>query len=181
MENLTNDTPPKKGFWTPLRTVRFPPPSGVSALFFPYKNPRQSRPKALLEGSGNFREGAFSATFSSPHTFCTPPYHGNAVFIWYFGILGGFSGLYCMHLPTGIPEVPRGSDGTQRLCCPGIPSAGCPDVPASPGSVRGVNPSHLRPVILKPVGRIFEISDSNPIQGKCGKCGRPSHPRKTRV
>ena len=33
------------------------------------------------------------------------------------------------------------------------------------------------PVILKPVGRIFEISDSNPIQRKCGKCGRLSHPR----
>ena len=76
VENLTNDTPPKKGFWTPPRTVRFPPPSGVSALFFLYKNPRQSRPKALLEGSKNFRESAFSGTFSSPHTFCTPPYHG---------------------------------------------------------------------------------------------------------
>ena len=76
VENLTNDTPPKKGFWTPPRTVRFPPPSGVSALFFLYKNPRQSRPEALLEGSKNFRESAFSGTFSSPHTFCTPPYHG---------------------------------------------------------------------------------------------------------
>ena len=51
-------------------------PSGVSALFFLYKNPRQSRPKAFLEGSKNFRESAFSGTFSSPHTFCTPPYHG---------------------------------------------------------------------------------------------------------
>ena len=76
MENLTNDTPPKKGFWTPPRTVRFPPPSGVSTLFFLYKNPRQSRPEALLEGSKYFRESAFSGTFSSPHTFCTPPYHG---------------------------------------------------------------------------------------------------------
>ena len=75
VENLTNDTPPKKGFWTPPPTVRFPPPSGVSALFFLYKNPRQSRPEALFEGSKNFRESAFSGTFSSPHTFCTPPYH----------------------------------------------------------------------------------------------------------
>ena len=75
MENLTNDTPPKKGFSTPPRTVRFPPPSAVSALNFLYKNPRQSRPEALLEGSKNFRESAFSGTFSSPHTFCTPPYH----------------------------------------------------------------------------------------------------------
>ena len=76
VENLTNDTPPEKGFGPPPRTVRFPPPSGVSALFFLYKNPRQGRPEALLEGSKNFREGAFSGTFSSPHTFCTPPYHG---------------------------------------------------------------------------------------------------------
>ena len=42
-------------------------------------------------------------------------------------------------------------------------------------------PSHLRPVILKPVGRIFEISDSNTMQRKCGICGRPCHARKTRV
>ena len=75
MENLTNGTPPKKGFWTPPRTVRSPPPSGVSALFFLYKNPRQSRPEALLEGSKISRGSAFSGTFSSPHTFCTPPYH----------------------------------------------------------------------------------------------------------
>ena len=75
-ENLTNDTPPKKGFWTPPRTVRFPPPSDVSAVFFLYKNPRKSRPEALLEGSKNFRESVFSGTLSSAHTFCTPPYHG---------------------------------------------------------------------------------------------------------
>ena len=42
------------------------------------------------------------------------------------------------------------------------------------------NPGHLNSVILKPVGRIFEISDSKPIQGKCGKCGRPSHTRKNK-
>ena len=59
MENLTNDTPPKR-----------------ESLFFLYKNPRQSRPEALLEGYKNFRESAFSGTFSSLHTFCTPPYHG---------------------------------------------------------------------------------------------------------
>ena len=47
-------------------------PSGVSALFFLYKNPWQSGPEALLEGSINFRESVLSGTFSSPHTFCTP-------------------------------------------------------------------------------------------------------------
>ena len=68
--------PSQNGVLDPPRTVRFPPPSGVSALCFLYKNPRQSRPEALLELSKNFREGAFSGTFSTPHTFCTPPYHG---------------------------------------------------------------------------------------------------------
>ena len=72
-ENLTNDTPPKKGFWTPFVRYVFPPPSGVSALFFLFKIARQSRPEALLEGSKNFRESAFSGTFSSPHTFLHPP------------------------------------------------------------------------------------------------------------
>ena len=42
------------------------------------------------------------------------------------------------------------------------------------------HPSHLRPVIIKPVGRIFEISDSNPIRRKCGKCGRPLSPYKNK-
>ena len=78
-ENLTNDTPPKKGFWTPPSYGTFSTPlSGVSALFFLYKNPRLSRPEALLEGSKNLRESAFSGTFSSPHAVCPPPppYHG---------------------------------------------------------------------------------------------------------
>ena len=39
-----------------------------------------------------------------------------------------------------------------------------------------LDPCHLRPVTVKPVGRIFEISDLNPIQRKCGKCGTPLSP-----
>ena len=54
------------------------------------------------------------------------------------------------------------------------PHTGSPG-PKSPGDP--VWGGHLRPVILKPVGRIFEISDSSPIRGKCGQCGRASHPR----
>ena len=49
---------PKRGFGPPPppRSVRFPPPSGVSALFFLYKN---------------------SGTFFLPLAFCNPPpYHG---------------------------------------------------------------------------------------------------------
>ena len=70
-------TPLPKGVLDPPLYVTFStPPSGFSALLFLYKNPRQSGPEALLEGSKSFREGTFSGTFSSPHTFCTPPYHG---------------------------------------------------------------------------------------------------------
>ena len=80
-------------------------------------------------------------------------------------------------LPFPVPEIlefvaSRDSGNIFQRFSPEFPefSSGTPE-----------HPSHLRPVILKPVGRIFEMSDSNPIQGKCGKCGRPSHPRKTRV
>ena len=52
------------------------------------------------------------------------------------------------------------------------------------GDLLGANwywyPGHLRPVIIKPVGRIFEISDSNPKRRKCGKCGRSLSPQKSK-
>ena len=41
-------------------------------------------------------------------------------------------------------------------------------------------PGHLRPVTIKPVGRIFEISDLNPIRGKRGNCGRSLSPQKNK-
>ena len=73
VENLTNDTPPKNGFWTPPRTVRFPPPSGVSALFFLYQNPQQSRPEAFLEGSNNASgERVLWYVFLPPHVLHPP-------------------------------------------------------------------------------------------------------------
>ena len=42
------------------------------------------------------------------------------------------------------------------------------------------SPGHLRPVFPKPVGRIFEISDSKPIRGKRGKCGKSLSPQKNK-
>ena len=68
VENLTNDTPPKKGFWTPPRTAR------VSVLCFSCtKNPRQRRPEALLEGSKNFSgERVLWYAFLPPIRFAPP-------------------------------------------------------------------------------------------------------------
>ena len=53
--NLTKDTPPQTGFWTPFVWYVFHPPQ-VSLLTAKF-----------------IREGAFSGCFSSPHTFCTLP------------------------------------------------------------------------------------------------------------
>ena len=41
-----------------------------------------------------------------------------------------------------------------------------------------IGPGHLRPVILKPVGRIFGISDSNPIQENAENADVPPTPGK---
>ena len=59
---------PKGGFGHPLVRYVFHPPQVSVLCFLLYKNPRQSRPEALLDGSKHFRESAFSGTFSSPHT-----------------------------------------------------------------------------------------------------------------
>ena len=73
MENLTNDTPPKRGFGPPLVRYVFQ----VSVLCFPVQKSTTEQTRSSFGGvQKHFRESAFSGTFSSPHTFCTPPYHG---------------------------------------------------------------------------------------------------------
>ena len=72
------DTPPKKGFWTPLRLVRFPnpPPARVIALLCSYKNPRLSRSEARLKGFSNLSGRYVLWVFPPPIRFAPPPYHG---------------------------------------------------------------------------------------------------------
>ena len=60
---------PKRGFGPPSYGTFSTPLRCQCSLFFLYKNPRQSRPEALLEGSKIFRESEFSGTFSSPIFF----------------------------------------------------------------------------------------------------------------
>ena len=52
--------------------------------------------------------------------------------------------------------------------------------PAECGEHLG-SPSHLRPVILKPVSRMFEISDSKPDTGKMRKMRTPLPPQENKV
>ena len=70
--NLTKDTPPKKGFWTPLRLVRFPTPLRCRCPVSLYKNPRLSTPEALLEGSENFWRARCLVRFPPPVRFAPP-------------------------------------------------------------------------------------------------------------
>ena len=74
VKNLTNDTPPKKGFWTPplVRCVFHPPQVSVLCFSCTKIHDRADR-KLFRRGPKIFRESALSGTFSSPHT-CTPPY-----------------------------------------------------------------------------------------------------------
>ena len=50
-------TPLKKGFWTPLRLIRFSTPLRVIGLFFLYNSPQLSKPGAVLEGFRNLKRG----------------------------------------------------------------------------------------------------------------------------
>ena len=74
-KNLTNDTPPKKGFWTPPSYgTFFHPPHVSSALFFLYKNPRQSRSKSSFGGVQNiFGRARFSGYVFLPPYVLHPP------------------------------------------------------------------------------------------------------------
>ena len=73
VENLTNDTPPKKGFLDPPRTVRFPPPSGVSDLFFLYRNPHDRADQKLFwRGPKIFGRARSLVRFPPPIRFAPP-------------------------------------------------------------------------------------------------------------
>ena len=73
VEDLTNDAPPKTGFWTPPRTVRFPPPSGCQCSVFPVQKSTTEQTRSSFGGSKNFRESAFSSTFFLPPYILHPP------------------------------------------------------------------------------------------------------------
>ena len=71
VENLTNDTPPKKGFWTAPRTVRFLPPQ-VSVLYFPVQKSTTEQTRISFGGVQKFsRERVLWYVFAPPPP---PPY-----------------------------------------------------------------------------------------------------------
>ena len=75
MENLTNDTPPKKGFWTPP-LVRYVFHPQVSVLCFSCTKIHDRADQTLVwRGPKIFGRARALARFPSPHTFCTPPPH----------------------------------------------------------------------------------------------------------
>ena len=76
VENLTNDTPPKKGFWTPpLLRYAFHPPQVSVLCFSCTKIHDRADQKLFWRGPEIFGRARSLVRFTPPHTFCTPPYH----------------------------------------------------------------------------------------------------------
>ena len=73
VENLTNDTPPKKGFWTPPpRTLRFPPPQ-VSVLCFSCTKSTTEQTRSSFGGVQKFSgERVFWYVFLPPYVLHRP-------------------------------------------------------------------------------------------------------------
>ena len=69
---------PKRGVIGRGALVRyvFHPPQASVLCFSCTKIHDRADQKLFWRGPTIIRESAFSGTFSSPHTFCTPPYHG---------------------------------------------------------------------------------------------------------
>ena len=72
VENLTNDTPPKKGFWTPPRTVRFPPPQVSMLCFSCTKIHDRADQKLFWRGPKIFGRAHSLVRFPPPIRFAPP-------------------------------------------------------------------------------------------------------------
>ena len=70
-----NLTPPKTGFWTPLRLVCFPPPSGFIALFSCTEIHDRAGQKLIWRGPDLFGRVRSLVRFLPPYVL-HPPYHG---------------------------------------------------------------------------------------------------------
>ena len=84
VENLTNDTPPKKGVLDPPSYGTFSTPPQVSVLCFSCtKIHGQSRPEAPLEGSKNFSGERVLWYVSPPPPLRFAPPHITAQDLWH--------------------------------------------------------------------------------------------------
>ena len=98
VENLTNDTPPKRGFRPPPRTVLFPPPSGVSALFFLYKISTPEQTRSSFGGVQKFSgERVLWYVFLPPYVLHPPISRPNSILSVFLSWHISF--LSCLSLP----------------------------------------------------------------------------------
>ena len=76
MENLTNDTPPQKGFGPPSYGT-FSTPLTCQCSVFPVQKSTTEQTRRSFGGVQKFSgERVLWYVFHPPNTFCTPPYHG---------------------------------------------------------------------------------------------------------
>ena len=76
VENLTNDTPSQKGVLDPPSYGSFSTPLRCQCSVFPVQKSTTEQTKSSFGGVQKFSGERVLWYVSSPHTFCTPPYHG---------------------------------------------------------------------------------------------------------
>ena len=72
VENLTNDTPPKKGFWTPPRRYVFHPPQASALCFSCTKNRDRADQKLFWMGPKIFGRARSLVRFPPPIRLAPP-------------------------------------------------------------------------------------------------------------
>ena len=79
VENLTNDTPPKKGFWTPPSYSTFSTPLGCQCSVFPVQNSTTEQTRSSFGGVQKFSgERVLRYVFLPPYVLHPPISRPNA-------------------------------------------------------------------------------------------------------
>ena len=138
MENLTNDTPPKRGFGPPLVRYVFHPPQVSVFCFSCTKFHDRADQKVFWRGPKIFGRARSLVRFPPPICFAPPPYHGPTFGAAKVGRpwLGSVRLQFAHGTVRVVPVV--GSDGSSgfrflKKMVPGVPIA----VPGKSVSRRG--------------------------------------------
>ena len=103
VENLTNDTPPKKGFWTPLVWCVFHPPHlSVLSFFSCARIHDRADQKLFWRGPNIFGRARSPVRFPPPIRFAPPPYHGPRDGWWSGAVKNGQGNAHavCQNYPS---------------------------------------------------------------------------------
>ena len=115
MENLTNDTPPKRGFRHPLVRYVFHPPQASALCFSCTKIHARADQKLFWRGPKIFGRARSLVRFPPPHTFCTPPYHRPKFRVFFYFLRAKFETELRFVSREKEPEFRRKRDSQEPL------------------------------------------------------------------